>query len=71
MRGLLKFYFSTTLFESLLQSLSGSLVDTFLNLGRSAVYEVLSLFQAKTSLLLNELHDSEFSGTSALEYYVE
>ena len=67
----MKFYFSTTLFESLLQRLSGSLVDAFFNLRRSTVYQVLSLFQAETGLLFNELNDSELSGTCALEYYVE
>ena len=67
----MKFYFSTTLFESFLEGLSGSFVNTFLNFRRSAIYEVFSLFEAETGLLFNELHDSEFSGTSALEYYVE
>ena len=67
----MKFYFSTTLFESLLEGLSGSFVDTFFNLGRSTVNEVFSLFQTETGLLFNELNDSQFSGTCALEYYVE
>ena len=67
----MKFYFSTTIFENFLQSLSGSFVNAFLDLGRSTINEVLSFLKSETGLLLNELHDSELSGTCALEYYVE
>ena len=68
---LLEFYLSAYLFEGFLQSLSGSFVNAFLNVSRSSVYDVLSLFQAKTGLLLNGLNNLELVSTCALENYVE
>jgi len=68
---LLEFYLSTYLFESLLEGLSGSLVNAFLYVSGSSVNDVLSLFQAKTGLLLNGLNNLELVGTCALEHNVE
>ena len=70
-RVLLEFYLSTYLFESFLQSLSSSFVNAFLNVSRSSVYDVLSLFQAKTGLLFNGLNNLELVSTCALENNVE
>ena len=71
MRVLLEFYLSAYLFESFLQSLSGSFVNAFLNVSRSSVYDVLSLFQAKTGLLFNGLNNLELVSTCALQNYIE
>ena len=70
-RVLLEFYLSAYLFESFLESLSGSFVYAFLNVSRSSVNDVLSLFQAETGLLFNGFHNLELVSTSALEHYVE
>ena len=68
---LLELYLSAYLFESFLESLSGSFVNAFLNVRRSSVYDVLSLFEAETGLLLNGLNNLELVSTCALENYVE
>ena len=68
---LLELYLSAYLFEGFLESLSGSFVNAFLNGRRSSVYDVLSLFQTKTGLLLNGLNNLELVSTCALENYVE
>ena len=70
-RVLLQLYLCTYLFQSLLQSLCGSFVYAFLNVSRSSVYNVLSLFQTKTGLLLNGLNNLELVCTCALQNYVE
>ena len=57
--------------KSLLESLSFSLGKTLLNGARSAINEFLSLLQAKTTSLLNGLHDLEFSGTCRLQNHIE
>ena len=71
MKVLLQFYLSTYLFESFLQSLCSCFVNAFLNVSRSSVYDVLSLFQAKTGLLLNGLNNLELVSTCALQNNVE
>ena len=68
---LLELYLSAYLFEGFLESLSGSFVNAFLNGSRSSVYDVFSLFQTKTGLLLNGLNNLELVSTCALENYVE
>ena len=68
---LLELYLSAYLFEGFLESLSGSFVNAFLNGRRSSVYDVFSLFQTKTGLLLNGLNNLELVSTCALENYVE
>ncbi len=68
---LLKLYFSTEAFEFSLQTLSTSLVKTFLDHAGSVVNEILSVLQTKTAKFLNFLDHLELLATSCLEYYVE
>ena len=68
---LLQFYLCAYLFESFLQSLCGSFVNTFLNSCRSSVYDILSLFQAQTGLLFNGFYNLELLCTGALQNYVK
>ena len=60
---LLELYLSTRLLDSLLQVLSLFLRETFLDLSRSAVYEILSFLQAKTASFLNCLYNLELCST--------
>ena len=69
--GLLKFYFSTSFFKSLLESFCSSLIYTFLNSGGSSVYDVLSFLKTKATVFLDCLNDLKLSGTSTLEDYIE
>ena len=68
---LLQLYLSTSLFDSLLQVLSLVLRETFLQCRRSAIYEILSLFQTKTASLLNSLYNLELSATNFSENYIK
>ena len=68
---LLQFYLCAYLFESFLQSLCSSFVNAFLNVRRSCIYDVLSLFQTKTGLLFNGFYNLELVSTCALQNYVE
>ena len=68
---LLELYLSTRLLDSLLQVLSLLLRETFLDLSRSAVYEVLSFLQAKTASFLNCLYYLELSTTYLSEDNIE
>ncbi len=68
---LLEFNFCAGLFDSLLQVLSLFLRKTFLDSSRSAVYEIFSFFQTKTTSLFNCLYNLKFSTTYLSEDYVE
>ena len=70
-RLLLEFNLSADLFKSFLESLSSSLVKTFLNGSRSSVNDVLSFLQSESGLLFNGLNDLEFLSASSFEDYVE
>ncbi len=54
--GLLKFYFSTSFFKSLLESFCSSLVYAFLNRSGSSVYDVLSFLEPEAAVFLNSLY---------------
>ena len=69
--GLLKFYFSTSFFKSLLESFCSSLIYAFLHRSRSSVYDVLSFLEPKTAVFLNGLYYLELSSASTLEDHVE
>ena len=69
--SLLNFNFSTSSLKSSLQCVSSSLVNTFLNVAWSSVYEVLSFLKSKTARFLNSLYYLKFSSTSALENNIE
>ena len=69
--GLLKFYFSTSFFKSLLESFCSSLVYAFLNRSGSSVYDVLSFLEPEAAVFLNSLYYLELSSASALEDNVE
>ncbi len=62
---------SASLFDSLLQVLSLVLRQTFLQCRRSTVYEILSLFQTKTTSLFNGLNYLQFCTTNLSEYNIE
>ncbi|EJX08793.1 hypothetical protein EVA_03089 [gut metagenome] len=68
---LCEFYFSTSLFESLLECFSFFLSNAFLNLARSTVNNVLSFLQAEAAVFLNSLNYLKLSSTCALENYVK
>ena len=70
-RLLLEFYLSAYLFESFLESLSGSFVNALFYVSGSSVNDVLSLFQAETGLLFNSLYNLELVSASGFENYVE
>ena len=70
-RLLLEFYLSAYLFESFLESLSGSFVNALFYVSRSSVNDVLSLFQAETGLLFNSLYNLELVSASGFQNYVE
>lgn len=69
--GLLKFYFSTSFFKSLLESFCSSLVYAFLNRSGSSVYDVLSFLEPEAAVFLDSLYYLELSSASALEDNVE
>ena len=69
--GLLKFYFSTSFFKSLLESFCSSLVYAFLYRSRSSIYDVLSFLEPETAMFLDSLYYLELSSASALEDDVE
>ena len=62
---------STCGLDGLLQVLSLVLRQTLLDGRGSTVYEILSLLQAKTTSLLNGLHDLQLSCTCVLQDNVE
>ena len=62
---------STGFFDSLLKVLSLVLRKTFLQSRRSTVNQFLSLFQTKTTSLLNGLYNLQFSATNFSENYIE
>ena len=68
---LLELYLSASLFDGLLKVLSLVLRETFLDCSRSAVYEILSFLQAKTTSFLNCLYNLELSATNLSEDNVE
>ena len=68
---LLELYLSTSFLDSLLQVLSLFLRETFLDLSRSSVYEVLSFLQAETTSFLNCLYNLELSATYLSEDNIE
>ena len=68
---LLELYLSASFLDSLLQVLSLFLRETFLDLSRSSVYEVLSFLQAETTSFLNCLYNLELSATYLSENNVE
>ena len=61
----------TSLFDSLLQVLSLSLSQTFLQSRRSTVYQVLSFLQTQTASFLNGLYNLQLSSTGFLQNNVE
>ena len=60
---LLQLNLGTSGLDGLLQVLSLFLAQTLLNGSRSTVYEILSLFQTKTTSLLNGLYNLQLSST--------
>ena len=68
---LLELYLSTSFLDSLLQVLSLVLRETFLDLSRNSVYEILSFLQAKTASFLNCLYYLELCSTYLSEDNIE
>jgi len=68
---LFKLYFSTKAFEFCLQTLSTSLVETFLDYAGSAINEILSFLQTKTCEFLHLLDHLELLCTGCLKNYIE
>lgn len=61
---LLHFNFCTSFFKLLFQSISFVFSNTFFYRFWSAVNEFFRFFQAKTSQVFNQFHNSKFTSTS-------
>src|SRR5690349_21703024 len=70
-KNLLQLYFGASLSELLLEIFGFVLRQAFLDSLRSAVNEILSFFQTKTSEFFHQLHDLKFISARGFQYYVK